>query len=497
MHWKLIIGILVTGFVFSAPAQETQREEREITLEECIQLALENNLDIRIQRYNPQIANFSLQDAYGVYDPSFDFSYTHSKSTQAPGIDEQNRPIPGSGSTTDSYSTSLGGTLPYTGLSYTLFGSATDSDVSRDLTSFTSVQGNLGIAMQQPLLKNFGFDRQQIKVRKKDLQMNEQQFILQVMTTIAAVERAYYDLVASLENIKVQQKAVELGERTLAENRKRVEVGAMAPLDEREAEAQVATSRADLLDARRLVDASENRLKSLVTDDYRSWHDVLLNPEYQLVALPADLDVHESWGKGLKLRPELVQARLQLEQQDIILKWDKNQLLPELNITGSYAVSGSSTGFNGFLDEIDSKENPRHSVGAVLSFPLSRRQERYRYRTSKAQKEQLLWQMKKLEQNIMVEIDNAVKLARTNFERVNATRAARQFAEAALDAEQKKLESGKSTTFVVLRLQRDLTDRRAAEIRALADYYRSLTDLALAEGTTLSKNNIDVEIEYE
>ena len=101
--------------------------------------------------------------------------------------------------------------------------------------------------------------------------------------------------------------------------------------------------------------------------------------------------------------------------------------------------------------------------------------------------------MKKIEQDIMIQIDNAIKLAQSNYERIAATKKAREYAEAALDAEQKKLENGKSTSFFVLQLQRDLTAARSAEIRALADYNKSLSTLSKSEGTTLEKANIGLE----
>ena len=93
----------------------------------------------------------------------------------------------------------------------------------------------------------------------------------------------------------------------------------------------------------------------------------------------------------------------------------------------------------------------------------------------------------------MIQIDDAVKLIRSSFERVEATRAARAFAQEALAAEQKKLENGKSTSFFVLQFQRDLTVRRSEEIRALADYNNSVALLATREGTTLERHGIVVK----
>jgi outer membrane protein TolC len=102
--------------------------------------------------------------------------------------------------------------------------------------------------------------------------------------------------------------------------------------------------------------------------------------------------------------------------------------------------------------------------------------------------------LKQQEQQTLILIENAIANAKSSYERVDATRQFRLYAEAALEAEQKKLESGKSTSFVVLQLQKDLTDARSAEIRALADYNITLANLALAEGTTFERRGINLEL---
>jgi outer membrane protein TolC len=129
----------------------------------------------------------------------------------------------------------------------------------------------------------------------------------------------------------------------------------------------------------------------------------------------------------------------------------------------------------------------------VLTVPLTFRSERSNYRLAKAAQKQALLRLKQLEQDIVLQINDAVKLAQRNYERVASARQAREFAEAALEAEQQKLESGKSTTFVVLELQTKLTRARSAEIQALADYNKSLADLYFREGTTLERNRIELK----
>ena len=505
----LALIIISAAFVIGSQAQTGESSVREITLHECVELALESNLDIQIQRLNPQIANFDFKGSYGAYDPQFSASANFRDSTTSGGTDEQGRPFPGNQSEDSTFAAGFNGVIP-TGMTYSLNTSVGYNDQVRVGTPSDSYAANLGVRLTQPLLKNFWIDgaRLSIRLSKNRLAISEHAFTFQVMQTIAAVERSYYNLVASIEGVKVQEKALELGERTLAENRKRVEVGTMAPLDVQEAEAQVATSKAEALNAQRLLDFSENSLKNLITDDYVQWQNLTLVPKADLIAKPADLDVRDSWNKGLTMRPDLIQTRINLESQDIQLKYDHNQLFPSLDVFGSYSLAGfdrSSTdifgnttdaSYGAMRDQVLDRDSPTFGFGVQLQIPLTRRAEKNRYRASQEQKAQLVLQLKQQEQAIMVNIDNAVKLARTNFERVQATAQARQFAEAALDAEQKKLASGKSTTFVVLRLQRDLTDRRASEIGALADYYLSLTDLSLLEGSILDDNEVQVEIEY-
>jgi outer membrane protein TolC len=129
-----------------------------------------------------------------------------------------------------------------------------------------------------------------------------------------------------------------------------------------------------------------------------------------------------------------------------------------------------------------------------MSIPLGNRAARSTLKSDKAVEQQDLLKLKQLEQNVMVEIDNAVKQAQSAWESVDATKQARVYAEAALDAEQKKYAVGKSTTFTVLQLQNNLTSARSAEIRAQANYQEALTNLAQQEGTTLERRSVDITV---
>jgi len=507
------IFLLLVAVALSTEINAAAPETRKISLEESIKIALEHNLDVQIERINPEISRYNLSFAYAGWDPVLTASGQHDFSLSPGGLDPQNRPFLGSETDANTFRAGLSGLLPF-GLNYNLSGNLTDSYGTRpDLTQILSPDGTTNflsnrfpfentvgqagvIVLRQPLLKNFWIDstRANIAVNKKRLKISELGLSQQIMNTVTSVELAYYDLVFAQENVKVQEKALQLADQLLRENKKRVEVGALAPLDEKQAESQAAARRADLLSANRLLAAQQNVLKNLLSDKYTDWQAVSLEPAEALSAPPPLLNLQDSWQKGLSQRPDLLQARVDLERQQIVLRYDHNQLFPQLDLIGSYGHLASGREFSDALGQIKEGSNPYYSYGAAITIPLSNRAARQTYKISKAEQRQLLLRLKKLEQSVMVDIEDAVKLAQTNFERVDATKQARLYAEAALEAEQKKLENGKSTSFNVLFLQRDLTLARSSEIQALTEYNRALSQLSLKEGTTIERNRLKVEI---
>jgi outer membrane protein len=287
---------------------------------------------------------------------------------------------------------------------------------------------------------------------------------------------------------------VQLAEQLVADNRKRVEVGAMAPLDEKQAESQAASSRASLIAAQNSLAIQQNTLKQLITDDYAKWEEVDLQPTISLAAPVQVLDRQISWSKGLTQRPEMLQARLDIERQGLNLKYSYNQLFPQLDLVGSYGHNAGGTAIYEFSDalyQLQQGSRPSYSYGARISLPLANTAARAAHRENKLTRDQLLLTLKRLEQSIMVTVDNDIKQAQSSYQQVGATRAAREYASDALEAERKKLESGKSTTYTVLQLQRDLTSARYTEIQALATYNKALSQLSLDEASTLDRLGID------
>ena len=493
MRTRLFTSLAALWLVAPVGAQTNAPAPRVITLAECIQLALEKNLDIQIRRLQPKIDLYNLDSSRGYYDLTFNLNASQRFNSSPGSPDPASRLF---GVSSESYSESYGPSLTQqlgTGGRVTVNGDL----VRRSGTSITNFNysTDAGISLTQPLLKNSWIDatRQTILVNKRTLKIDELALRSQVITTINSVQQAYYELIYARDNVRVQEASLELAEKLLADNKRRVEVGALAPLDEKQSESQVAARRSDLLSARRELEAQVNAIKSLLGDDFNAWATVALEPADKLVAVAQPLNVQDSWRTGMALRPDLQSSKEAIERQNVVLRYNHNQLFPSLDLTLTYGHNGLGQTLPTGLNGIQRGDNQFYSYGIVLSFPLSNTTAKNNYQSSKLTKEVLLLQFKQLEQSIIVEIDNSVKQAQTAYEKIEATRQARLYAEAALDAEQKKLENGKSTSFFVLQLQRDLTAARSAEIRALADYNKSLSTLSKSEGTTLEKANIGLE----
>jgi outer membrane protein TolC len=528
------LSVLAATSMAALAQTNTPLQFRPMSLEDCITVALEQNFDIQYVRYNPLIARYTLAGSYGAYEPGLSLSGQHDYSLSPGGVDSEGRIYTGSEMDANTVSAGLGGLLPW-GTRYNLGGSASDrwgttpalvmdrnTPVGFTTNYFTDLNGNqIGlistnyavfldrvpfengsaqagfVQLSQPLLKNFWIDaaRYQIFASKKNVKIREEEFRLQIMDTITRVEKAYFGLVYTEDSVKVQEKALELAERLLAENKKRVEVGAMAPLDEKQAESQAATSRAALLDAVANRNTAMRYLKELLSDDYTNeWANVAVVPTDRLLAIGQQYDLQESWRKGLAQNPGLVAKRLGLDTAKYNIRFQRNQLFPQLDLVGAYGFSGSGSEFSDTLGQVRRRDNPSWSFGAQVSIPLGQTAARNNLKAAKAAKEQLDVDLRRAEQLLLITIENDIGAAKASFEQVDATRQARLYAEAALEAEQKKLENGKSTSFVVLQLQRDLTTARANEIKALADYNISLAQLAFDEGSTMERRNVALDL---
>ncbi|MCX6903846.1 MAG: TolC family protein [Verrucomicrobia bacterium] len=505
---------------------------RPISLRECLDLALQRNLDVQIARHSPNAARFELKAAYGSqYDPVLSFGARKGLSSMPPmaDIDKRNIHSPYELDTVTLDGNLSGRLTP--GLSYKLGGFSSEFSADTHLLSmfpatfppnntsvgpflnppllppYYTVNGSLfgtwsnatehfyetqyGLQLKQALLKDFWIDagHMQIQVNKKNLKISEQSLLMQVMTTTLAVQSAYYDLIYAHENVKVMQKALELAQELLDGDRKRVATGTLAPLGEKLAEAQLETARANLLAAEQLLEVQRNALRTLLTDDYAQAPEELFQPTDGLTRVWEAPDRSASLQKALSARPDLIQARLEVEKQGIVVRYTSNQRLPSLDLVASYGANG----INDNSREATFGHIGDYSIGVVFRMPLGNMEARNKYYASKEVQAQLLLQLKKIELNVLVQVDDVLRSLEKVFKRVGATRQARIYAEVALEGEKKKLADGAITSFMVSEYEDRLAAARTAEILALVDYNKALAQLAFNEGSTLEKNQIQVE----
>ncbi len=510
---KLILGIFASVMLLTANASEIPSGA--VTLEQCIQLALENNLSLRITNYQPRLAALNLRGAYGAYDPRFSLggtdSFRESKGRQNP----LEFTIPSSETDSFRHNIGLNGVTPFgTRYSMGLNSSETTGTDSRDFP-FGSYGTGFNASITQPLLRGAWIDgtRMNIKLQKQQVESSSLTVIRQITQTVSSVELAYYALIASRENVKVAEETLALTEKNFSNQKRRAEVGTLAKSQLPQLEAELYSQKASLLSVQNNYADSVNTLKRLLTDDFGAAQAAELLPVGELNPVQTVFSRNDSWDKALNQRPEILQSQISLENTDIRLRYNKNQLYPQLDLRATYGLSGSdsavvkfrdttpfvesSASFNNAFRDVRRGDYPNYSIGLQFSIPIPNRSARASYETAQAQKEQAVLQHKELEQSIMVEIDRLIRDAEYRFEQITVSRQARLSSELALQNETKRYNEGAIENYQVLQAQRDLTGRRYTEINAKVQYLIALSRLAQAEGSTLDNNNINVEFEEE
>ena len=507
-----VLRFVLISFAIQLGVYGDSATVRHLSLDECIQMALRNNYDLRIERINPEIARYNLSGADGAYEPVFGFRAGEQLLTVPGGIDPKKSGIDSPYElTTDSIGMGVSGILP-TGLQYGI--QATSSRL-RELTDFSSVPGSLffyppagirntnqytssaAITLQQPLLRDFWIDsyRQTILINQKNLKTTETALRWRMMNLVFAVQQAYFELFYARGKVQVDEQAIHLAEQLVVGIRKQVEVGKTPGLELQQVSARLETVRTGLFGSQQVLARQRNILKNLISDDFRSWTGVGFEPSDTLTTIPYASDRMESWRSALDQRPDLLELRLDLEKQGILVRFRFNQLFPSLDLVGGYGLQSQENSTEASLGDIRDRSKPQYGFGLVLSIPLSGNQAaRNSYKAVQAAKNQAALRLKKLEQNILVQVDDSLNLVQSAYQRTQSARQARQYSETALAGEQQKLADGASTAYFVLQYQQKLAEAHTEEIRALTDYNVALAQLALNEGRTLEKSHIHLQI---
>jgi outer membrane protein len=336
--------------------------------------------------------------------------------------------------------------------------------------------------------------RYQIAISRKNLKISELTLRFRLLTTVSQVEQTYFEWIAARENVRVQEEAVALARQQAREYSMRAQIGTARPLDQQRFESQAASSEAALLTARRIAKEQENALINLITTQYEAWKGSTLEPLDQLPTMERTYDLQQSWTTAFEKRPDLHQFIIDLEKLGLTEKLRYNAIFPTLDLTGSYGYAGTQDSLRGVYADLADFNKPSWAIGLDASFPIGNRTARADLRAVRLQKDQATEKLKQARQNIMVQVENAIVDARTGWERIPATRAAREYATAALKAGQMQLAAGTSTALEILTLQQNLTAARSDEIRALVDYNKAVTVFLEREGTLLDERGLTVNV---
>jgi len=500
-----ILFLILIGVLISRLSMSQERNAMSLTLENCIAMALKNNLKIAVEMYNPEIADASLTRAKEVFLPRLDFNYNKQK-TEMPSYWW----IQGSETVRDrqsDYLFSLSQRIPTGGdLSVSLSGYKINTNQAFQLIN-PRYGNSLRLEFRQPLLKGFGLKigQKEILLARHSLEMSQQQFETVLQDTVYRVREAYWNLVYAIENHKVKQQSLRLAQDLLSKNRKEVEVGKLAEIEILNAETVVASREADILQAEALIRKNEDILKNIINLTGEE-PGVNLVPLDQPIFERKDLSKEELLDQALSNRPELKMNRENVESKELSFHIAKNQMLPGLDLNLSYwspGVSGDRLIYlndNPFLGIIVGKEKgggsdslrdafqmlyKNWSVSLTLSFPLSNVLTRAECHLARMEKEKSLLELENLEKQVFLEVKNVLRDIETNAKRVEAYRLARDLAEKRLRAEEKKLAVGLTTNYFVLEYQEKLATSKSQEILALIDYRLALARLDKAIGTSI------------
>lgn len=514
---KFIIVGLALPFLFfqssEADAEVSDPPPFSLSLKEVIEDTLKNNVSIAVQKYNSKVSEQAIFEKEADFDAVLDFDFS---------VSEETRQVAGaaanpSKSRNQNYDWDFSiGQKFVTGADYEL-----SFDSNRNLTNsvFAGLNpqytSDLKLTLTQPLLKNFGIDnnKREIYIAKNNQKISDLEFKQSVIDTITEAENTYWDLVFSIEDLKVKKKSLERAQNLEKQVKAQVEVGTMAPLEMLQAQSEVASRDQLLLSAQDIILDKEDSLKNILNYSFDSERgQKRLRPSDAPVFDPGtEGTLEEALQVALSDRPDLQVKKKELENRNIEVKYNENQTYPTLDLVSSLGLNGISgnaisiTRFDGMevkskfdggygdaLGDLSSGRYRLWEFGLNFSYPLGNRAAKSKLVAKKLEAARLLMDIKDLEKAITVEVREAYRQIKTDIKRVHAARIARKLAEEKLSAEEKKFEVGLSTSFNVLEFQEDLAEEQSNEIKAIVDYKKSKNRLRQVKAQTLEENNIQL-----
>jgi len=383
-------------------------------------------------------------------------------------------------------------------------------------TSYSPFTGsNLGLTVTQPLLRGFGpsLNRRFIRIAGNERRISSQLFRQQLILTVYGVVRLYTDFVALYEDEKVKQETVTLANKLVEDVKAQVDEGTLAQVEMTRANAQLFATRQDLINARGLREEQEAILKNLLTrtgnadPEVASAHviptDTLTIPDKDDIRPMQDLI-----GDALANRPDLGQARLQIDNSRIGLQGSKNATLPEIDLVGlmqNSGLGGAATpllpsgnttfvgGYGSALDQVLARNYPTYGIGVQVTLPIHNRIAEADLARDQIQVKQSEIRLRQLQNQARLEVEDALismRRARASYE---AAVEARRLQQESLDVEQAKFEVGASTSFFVISYESLLAQAKSTEVAAKSSWVKARAALQRAMGNILDENHISFD----
>jgi outer membrane protein len=485
----------------------------DLTLDDAVALALEHNLEIAVERLNPQTFDLQIAGVRALYRPVLTSVVGQNNVTQLP----TNQLVGTQAVQNDQTTLNVGGTqmLPWGGGNFTLGFNNRRQDSTSSFTTFNPQYNTTFSALfVQPLLRNFRTDatRTQLRITAINRDVSELQLRATITNTLADVRNAYWDYVYAVDQLQVARGSLELARKLLEDNRIRVEVGTLAPIDVVQAEAEVASRLQEEAQGEAQARTAELALKRLIVagaDDPR-WR-ARIRPVDRPAFAPVPIDLDGALRRALDARLDLAQSRKELQANDLSLKLLSNQRLPAADVSASYGLQGiggtrflrDSTlggqvlevipgGYNDALRVLGNRDFPQWNLALNLSYPIGASLADANYARARITVRQTQAQIRALELQIATDVTNAALIVESNQKRVDAARAARELAQRRLEAETSKFEVGLSTNFFVVQAQRDLAQAENIELRTRLDYQKSIVNFDRVQETSLGSAGISL-----
>ena len=519
MKGAVLERVVVIGWLaWSAALASASAADRPISLSESIDRALDKNHEIAVQKQAVDVAAANLRRADGSYDPEFRLDFLWQDQTEAINFIFSGAPpgAPGPHSEGVLGQAAISELLP-TGGTVTL-----GTTIARDTTNniFTlltpSYSTFVGIDLVQPLLQNREIDPQRrvIQVAQLERERSLSTRHAVVAATVAAVERAYWSLVAAERDVLVRAESVRLAEAQASDTRLRIQAGDLSESDIAVPQAEVERRRVDLFAARESAQRAALELKTLILDDPADplWDDALRPTDAPETAMqPIDLPAVLAGAPGR--RPEVAEAEAELARRDVDSRAAKNRVLPRLDLVASYGryglagtVNPNLATFPGFpvvippeivgglgrsYGTIGDNDFPDATVGFAFSLPIGNRSAKADAAAAEAERRQAAILLSQQKQKVGVEVRTAVLAVETAAQSIEAARAGVRAARIQLEAENVRFAAGLTSNFFVLTRQNELAEAVRTETAALTGYRKALADYARASGTLLEQRHIE------